>query len=125
MPFGTPGACGTQYPVPLLNTLYHKFASDLLPQWIFFSRITAFSQRSIRKSITAAAMASPKFMRKNQLFSSKPSQRPLSMPLSLLPTEVLRKKPPIIKAVIRGGLNLLTSDRPMGLKQSSPTVITP
>ena len=36
-----------------------------------------------------------------------------------------RKNPPIIKAVIRGGESLDTSDKPMGDKQSSPMVITP
>jgi hypothetical protein len=54
----------------------------------------------------------------------KAFQRLESVPASLLPTAVLRKKPPIMRAVIRGGLSLLTSDRPIGERQSSPTVMT-
>ena len=38
--------------------------------------------------------------------------------------EVAKNQPPIINAVIRGGLNLLTSERPIGLRNSSPMVIT-
>lgn len=46
-------------------------------------------------------------------------------PDSLLPIEVERKKPPIIKAVSLGGLNFETKDSPIGLRHNSPTVITP
>src|SRR5690606_30124775 len=56
---------------------------------------------------------------------SYPYHMPASTPLILLPMEVERKKPPIISAVRRGGLSLDTSERPIGLKRSSPIVITP
>ena len=48
-----------------------------------------------------------------------------STPLSLLPMDVDRNQPPIMRAVIRGGLSLDTIDNPMGLKNNSPIVITP
>ncbi len=38
--------------------------NNLYPQWMFFSRITARSHRSMANSINAAASASPKFIRK-------------------------------------------------------------
>ena len=48
----------------------------------------------------------------------------LSTPDSLLPMEVAKNQPPIIKEVRRAGLNLETKDKPIGLRKSSPIVIT-
>ena len=45
--------------------------------------------------------------------------------VNLLPMEVDKNQPPIINAVKRGGLNFETSDKPIGLKNNSPIVITP
>ena len=57
--------------------------------------------------------------------SSVVSHKPESIPDNLLPTEIARKNPPIIKAVILGGESLETNDKPIGDKHNSPTVITP
>ena len=46
-------------------------------------------------------------------------------PDNLLPIEVETNHPPIISEVIRIGLNLETSDSPIGLKSNSPMVMTP
>ena len=48
----------------------------------------------------------------------------LSTPDSLFPIEVAKNQPPIIKDVNLGGLNFETSESPIGLKKSSPIVIT-
>jgi hypothetical protein len=56
--------------------------------------------------------------------STYPSHILLNTPDNLFPIEVAKNQPPIINAVILGGLNLLTSDNPIGLRNSSPTVIT-
>ncbi len=42
----------------------------------------------------------------------------------MFPIEVAKNHPPIINAVSLGGLNLLTIDNPIGLKNNSPIVIT-
>ena len=47
------------------------------------------------------------------------------IPESLFPIDVDKNQPPIIRAVNRGGLIFDTSDKPIGLKNNSPTVITP
>src|SRR5690606_40608073 len=52
-------------------------------------------------------------------------QKLAKTPESLLPIDVERKNPPIIKAVIRGGESFDTNERPIGDRQSSPIVITP
>ena len=49
---------------------------------------------------------------------------PDRMPDSLLPIEVDRNHAPIISAVSRGGLSFDTIDRPIGLRHSSPIVMT-
>ena len=90
-----------------------------------FSFITLFNQRSNKIIITAAAMANPKFIKKKFFLSAKPSHIPESIPDNLLPMDVLKKNPPIISAVIRGGLSLETKDSPIGERHSSPKVITP
>ena len=55
---------------------------------------------------------------------SYPSHIEARMPDNLLPIEVLKNQPPIIKDVRRGGLNLDTKLKPMGLKNNSPIVMT-
>lgn len=91
---------------------------------MFFSRITFRNQRRRNNIRKVATRQSPKFIRKKWDLFSKPSHIPESIPDNLLPTEVDRNQPPIIRAVRRGGLSLDTSESPMGDKQSSPTVIT-
>ena len=48
----------------------------------------------------------------------------LRTPDNLFPMDVAKNQPPIIKEVNRGGLNFDTSESPIGLKKSSPIVIT-
>ena len=48
--------------------------------------------------------------------------RELIVPASLLPVAIARNHIPIISDVNLPGVNLLTIDRPIGLKQSSPIV---
>lgn len=48
----------------------------------------------------------------------------LSTPESLFPIEVAKNQPPIINEVRRAGLNLETKDKPIGLRNNSPIVIT-
>ena len=71
------------------------------------------------------AKANTKFTKKKLALCSYPSHMLANTPLNLLPIEVDKNQPPIIKAVKRGGANLDTNDNAIGLKQSSPTVITP
>ena len=62
---------------------------------------------------------------KKSVFCSYLSHILASTPLNLFPIEVLKNHPPIINAVMRGGLNLETKLNPIGLKNNSPIVITP
>ena len=71
------------------------------------------------------ANANTQFTKKKLALCSYPSHILAKTPLNLFPMEVDKNQPPIIKAVKRGGANLDTSDKAIGLKQSSPTVITP
>ncbi len=66
-----------------------------------------------------------KFTQKKLALLSYISHILASTPDSLLPMEVARNQPPIISEVNRGGATLETSDKPMGDRKSSPTVITP
>ena len=84
-----------------------------------------FNQRSRANITTVATPRSKKFTRKKSALWAYPSQSVARMPLSLFPMDVLKNQPPIIKAVNRFGLTLLTSDNPIGLKNNSPTVMTP
>jgi hypothetical protein len=52
-----------------------------------------------------------------------PGSSPLMKPLILLPMAVARNQPPIIRPTRRLGDSLVTSDRPMGDRQSSPMVM--
>ena len=48
---------------------------------------------------------------------------PLTKPESLLPIETNRNQPPIIRPTSRFGDSLVTSERPIGDRQSSPHVM--
>ena len=64
------------------------------------------------------------FTQKKSALYSYLSQKLLNTPESLFPIDVARNHPPIIKAVNLGGLSFETSDKPIGLKNNSPIVIT-
>ena len=96
-----------------------------VPQRSPFSSITLLSHLSSKNAARPAPKSNKQFTKKKFALFSYPYHIPAKTPLILLPIDVLRKNPPIIKAVNRGGLSLLTSERPIGLRQSSPTVITP
>ena len=79
----------------------------------------------IIKNIKAEAkVKNNAFTQKKFDLSTYPSHILLKTPDNLFPIEVAKNHPPIIRAVILGGLNLLTNDKPIGLRKSSPTVIT-
>ena len=90
-----------------------------------FSFITLFSHFNISNKTTAAAKTNPKLRKKKFSFCGIVSQSEESMPESLFPTEIAKKNPPIIKAVILGGESFETSDNPIGERHNSPIVITP
>ena len=71
------------------------------------------------------AKASTKFTKKKFALCSYPSHILANTPLNLFPIDVDKNHPPIIKAVKRGGANFETSDKAIGLRHNSPTVITP
>jgi hypothetical protein len=75
--------------------------------------------------IIAAAVRRKKLTQKNPALNSYLSHILDKTPLNLFPMEVAKNHPPIIKAVKRGGLNLDTNERPIGLRNNSPMVITP
>ena len=65
------------------------------------------------------------FNKKKFDLSSNLSQFFASTPLNLFPMAVAKLQPPIIKAVKRKGDYFDTMDKPIGLKNNSPMVITP
>lgn len=71
-----------------------------------------------------ASVKNSAFTQKKFALSSYPSHILLNTPDNLFPIDVAKNQPPIMSAVILGGLNLLTKDNPIGLKNNSPTVIT-
>lgn len=64
-------------------------------------------------------------MPKKSFLSGILSQKLAITPATLPPNDVDKNHPPIINAVNRGGDNLETKERPIGLKQISLTVNTP
>lgn len=79
----------------------------------------------MERPIRVATNNNPKFTQKKVDLCSYPYHIPASTPDSLFPIAVERKKPPIIRAVIREGESFETNESPIGDRQSSPTVITP
>ena len=67
----------------------------------------------------------PKLTTKKYALLSYSYQKLAKTPDSLLPIDVDKKNPPIIKAVSRGGESFDTSDSPIGESINSPKVITP
>src|SRR5262245_32734295 len=90
-----------------------------------YSLNTRFSHFSIRKIAAAATLSMIKLTKKKYDLSPYPSHIVARIPLSLLPSEVETNQPPIINAVSRAGESFETRLSPIGLKHSSPTVITP
>ena len=86
---------------------------------------TLFSQGIIKKIIITEIMAKAVLVKKKNSFRSNTFHKPDKTPESLFPMAVDKNQPPIIKAAIRFGLSFDTNDNPIGLKNSSPTVITP
>lgn len=65
------------------------------------------------------------FVRKKLALLSYLSHNEAKILDNLFPIDVLKNHPPIINPVNLGGLNLETKLNPIGLKNNSPTVITP
>ena len=103
---------------------FYKGTTNYLPTPTF-SLYTLFNQGSNHKIRKNAAKVKIAFVKKKFDFFSKRSHIPESTPESLFPIAVDRNQPPIINAAIRFGANFETRDSPIGLKQSSPIVITP
>src|SRR5690606_36997120 len=92
---------------------------------MFFSFMIRFNHFSMANMMSVATIIKPKFTQKKLDLFSYPSHKLDNTPESLLPMEVERNQPPIISAVMRGGLSFETNDNPIGLSNNSPTVITP
>ena len=75
--------------------------------------------------INAAKPKRTEFTKKKFALFSYPSHKLLNTPDNLFPIDVAKNQPPIINAVNLGGLNFETKDKPIGLKNNSPIVITP
>ena len=89
------------------------------------SFIIPFSHFNKIKPMMAENSNRLKLTQKKLLLSLYVSQSVDNTPESLLPIEVDKNQPPIMSEVMRTGLNLDTSDNPIGLNNSSPMVITP
>ena len=84
-----------------------------------------FSHFNMAKHMIVANKRRPKLSQKKFAFWLYWSHILDKTPESLLPIEVARNHPPILREVMRTGLSLETIERPMGLNSNSPIVITP
>src|ERR1700741_5073002 len=92
------------------------------PVFSFTIRSSDLTRLNINNPPNIAAMV---IMPKNIFLSGILSQKLAITPATFPPNDVDRNHPPIISAVNRGGANLETKDKPIGLKQISLIVNIP
>ena len=109
---------------PLPTTYEIIFVALIIGTLAVGSFVIFFSQRIIVNIKITAINANRVLTTKKYVFFSYIFQKPDNTPDSLFPIAVAINQPPIIKADILAGLNFDTSDNPIGLKNSSPVVIT-
>mgnify|MGYP001559663432 CR=1 FL=1 len=113
-----------QFVVDAKDTFFFIYASS---EGAWLSRSSfgrwRFSHGSSSRMIAAKTTMMIVRPMKKELCETDSHTGPPAIPESLLPIAMQRKKPPIMTATSRGGASLLTSERPIGLRQSSPMVI--